>query len=534
MKKENSGISLEFVNFIFRHPWLFIYPTVIIFSVIFSNINSAVLKYRCSALVLLEVPGERLLKKVTTQSGGDLLQRLLVGESMRNIMKEVWPDKKEEDNPVAYRRSIDSLRRRIKLYYQGKKDLLNISAIHASPQFCHKLVTATINALKEENERTGKQKLENALVILKKQESFYKNKLRKVDEETANLKSTLKRKARSLTDEEKVLVNQILGESNFKKEEHPALQQLIKYDELLTALNLELLEVNRKKQALQAQLEGEMVLAPVETVDFEEDTLVQQHSKAIAEKELAMAKLIAGGYTEEHPEVRGIKKEIDIFKILKEKRLAELERKPQTTESAEPEARKEIKAELEEIEFQAGTLNDKISLIAMLQKRAKDRLTPPESQTMGVLSKEAARLTELKKEKQITTKYYSSIRSQMEDLELKLRFQKEEGGLIINVIEPPIVPIKPLPFQKLPKLLMGLIIAISAGTGLAFIVDALDDSAKSTTELRELLQIPILASIDQICTIRESKMKQVQRNLRFIGLPVCVLFGVIFAKLFMQ
>jgi len=532
MKKENTGISLDAVNFIFRHPWLFIYPIVIIFSFVFCSISNAVLKYKCSALVLLEVPGERLLKRVATQRGGDLLQRLLVGESLRNIMKEVWPDKKEEDNPVKYRNSIVFLRSKIKLHYQSKKDLLTVSVVHSRPEFCHKLVTATINALKEENERTGKQKLENALAILKKQEIFYKNKIKKVDEETADLKSTLRRKARTLTEDEKVLVDQILGEGTFKKEKHPALQQLVKYDELLTVLNLELLEVNRKKQVFQGQLESEMISVPI-AVDLEEDSLVRQHSKDIAEKELAIAKLLAGGYTEEHPEVRAVKKELNIFKILKESRLAELESKPQTTESAELEARMEIKAELEKVEFQVATLKDKISMIEILKERAEDRLAPPGSQGMGTLSKEATRLTELKKEKQITAKYYSTIRGQIEDLELKLRFQEEEGGLIISVIEPPIVPIKPLPFQKLPKILMGLIMAISAGTGLAFIVDALDDSAKSTTELRELLQIPILASIDRIYSIRENKTKQVQRNLRFIGLPACVLFAFIVAKLFM-
>lgn len=533
MKKENSGISLEFVNFIFRHPWLFIYPFVIIFSVVFTNVNNAVLNYKCEAVVLLEVPGEKLVKKVAIQGGGDLLQKLLIGESIRNIITEVWPDKKEDDDPAAYRSSLHFVRNKIGLRYDGNKDLLYISVMHSRPQLCYKLVEATINALKEQNKRTGRKKLKNALVILRKQGVFYKDKVKKIDKETADLKSVLRQKAKNLTDEEKVLVEQILGEFKFKEGEHPALLQLVKYDELLTGLNLELLEFRRKKQALQRELEGGMLLAPVEVVDFEKDSLVQQYSEDIAEKELAMAKLIAGGYTEEHPGVKNLKKEINIFKILKEKRLAELESKPQTTESSESKARMKIKAELEETTFQVSTLTDKINMIEILQKRAEDKLAPPAPQTMSALSEEATRFTELKKEKQVVQRNYSSIRSQIEDLELKLRFQEEEGGLIISVLESPILPTKPLPFQKLPKLLMGLIIGISAGTSLAFVVDALDDSANSTTELRELLQIPILASIDQICTIRETRMKQVQRNLRFIGLPVCALLSVIFANLFM-
>jgi len=65
----------------------------------------------------------------------------------------------------------------------------------------------------------------------------------------------------------------------------------------------------------------------------------------------------------------------------------------------------------------------------------------------------------------------------------------------INVIDPAIKPDRPVKPQKAKNLLLGLVVGVMAGLGLAFFFDYLDDSLKDGEAAQRLLGLPLLSVI---------------------------------------
>lgn len=70
----------------------------------------------------------------------------------------------------------------------------------------------------------------------------------------------------------------------------------------------------------------------------------------------------------------------------------------------------------------------------------------------------------------------------------------------INIVDPAITPEKPIKPNKRKNLLLGLLIGLMSGIGLAFFVDYLDDTIKDADEAKRILGLPILALIPYIET----------------------------------
>lgn len=539
MKEESTSFSLESIEFIFRHPCLFICPFVIIVSLTFAYVSNMTLYYESKAVISFEMPGETTIDKKFIQRKDDLLDKILLGESIRGIVKEVWPEINEEDNPIRYNSLLEKLRNNIKFKYDGRDPhLLTISFIDSNPEICYKTVDTTIELLIRENKRGREQEIESGLAFLKSQVEFYKNKLTAIDEEIAKIKTELRSKYPELNEQEKNLVEQIIGEApNFKEGQNPTLQKSIKYDEMLAELNLQLLEAQRKKEILERRLkERTYAVSTPTTQNLENDLFIKEYSRAIAEKELAMAGFISKGYTLEHPDVKRLQREIDDLKALKERRTDELMRTgPQTSEVARHQAEESLRAELANTESGIDILKDKIKLIEKYRRdtdvQLKGLLTGPAAST---ISTQATRLMELNNEKEINLSYYTDIRRRLEEVEIKSRLEKKEAGFNINILEKPQVPLKPIPLQNLPKMFMGLILGMSTGAGLAFLADSLNKPIRSSTELRELLGIPVIASIDRIVTLQEIRFRRKRRNIILVSLFVFVLLSKFLAKLLIK
>ena len=78
-----------------------------------------------------------------------------------------------------------------------------------------------------------------------------------------------------------------------------------------------------------------------------------------------------------------------------------------------------------------------------------------------------------------------------------------------------------------------MLIAIGVGAGLSYGANMLDTSVKSTAELRELLQLPVLASVDPISTPREAASIHARRKTIITGLVVFVVLSQIVIKILM-
>ncbi len=71
----------------------------------------------------------------------------------------------------------------------------------------------------------------------------------------------------------------------------------------------------------------------------------------------------------------------------------------------------------------------------------------------------------------------------------------------INIVDPAITPEKPVKPKKLQYLLLGLLLALGLGIGLAFFEEYLDDTIKSADEAKRVMGLPLLAIIPRISAL---------------------------------
>jgi hypothetical protein len=356
------------------------------------------------------------------------------------------------------------------------------------------------------------------------------DKLKIIDEEMSGIRTELKQKYQSLSEEERALIDQTIGSAPIDIKTQAKTRQLADYDQKLTELNLQLVELERTKEGLQDRLQkGDISLAPLSDSDLEEDAFIKGYSEAIANRELTMAGLMSQGYMSEHPQIKNAQREIENLKILREQRVEELLKNPTVSSTIKIARTESLRNQLKNTQAQIETVKIKMKTLQEYIQNSEDKLRPGLTGVTGV-SAQTLKLVELKGEKDINQRYYDDIRQQLEVAEIKNRLQKEDAGLKIEVVEEPVIPTKPIPLQKIKFLVIGLMVSVASGIGLAYTINSMDTSIKTSSELRKFLQVPILASIDQISTQQDISLRQVQRNALAIGLLVAVIVSYFIGK----
>ena len=535
--EESGGFSIEQIAFAFRHPLLILCSFLIIANFVVSYVSYKPEKYQCSAVLAFESLGESFVGKKFTEKRNDLLGRVLVGSSIRYILEETWPDVTEESDPQRYYRLIERLRspkNGIRMERDKRDDrLVRIHFSSTDPNLCYKVVKSSIDIILGENKKASEKKLKAGVSFLSGQVDFYRNKLKSIDLEMSQIKGKLTENISELSPEERFLISEAKSGLDVEEErESPALQQFVRYDEMLTELNLQLLEARNRKEVVQKRLEEDTFEPEAEkTQNFEQDSFIVKYSDAIAKKELQKSELMSKGFLPAHPDVKKVEREINDLNTLIKRRLDELKSQELVTPSSIVSQKQErLEAELDNIEFQIQSLNEKVALVDGYKKEAEIKLNPIKP-GLGEISDEVARLVELKNEKEINMKYYTDLRKKLEEAQIASRLETEEAGFKINIIEEPRVPLVPMPFQSAPKIIVGLIFALGVGLGLAYLVDMMNDSIRSNKDLYELLGLPVLASINRFVLLSEIRIKRVQQNAVLIGIIVIMVATRVILKI---
>ncbi|MFA6635878.1 MAG: hypothetical protein WCV56_02030 [Candidatus Omnitrophota bacterium] len=528
MKHDNAGVSLDSIRFLVQHPRLFIVPIVIMASIAFSYISAVPPVYECMAAISFDVPGGDIIGSEFFRQKENMLNNILLGDNIKRIIKEVWPEVSEEKDGERLNALVNRLRdpnKGIKINARRPRqtNATTIQFQHTDPEISYKVVSATIDVLKTISREKTESEIELGLAFLRNQLEFYRDKIKNIDEEISRIKMDLTRKYTELSREERMLVDDILspgarGDTSMRRQAFA--QQMIGYEEKSTDLNLQLLELEKRKEDLLRQLSGEDA-APLFTAgDLEKDHYLAQYRAAIVRNELAMSELFAQGFLPAHPQARRIQGEIDGLNLLKEKRIRDLT-DPAAGRSVLEER---IEEELRMVETQIETVKLQIDRIEEYKSSSEKQLSPGYAH-LGEISSEISRLASLSGEREVNLKYLQEMRHQMEMGEVRARIEREEVGVKINVVEGPQLPLNPIPFQNAKVMLYWTILGIGAGITLAYLADSLDNSIKSSSELRVLLKIPVLASMDQVISWEEHRRRNFGRKVFVIALAVFVLMS---------
>ncbi len=197
-------------------------------------------------------------------------------------------------------------------------------------------------------------------------------------------------------------------------------------------------------------------------------------------------------YTDKHPKVQSLKRDIDA--TIQELRGFASASSPDSIKPTDPAIIWHdlyVENLLAEVEY-----NNLVSKIETLQKLANEYRNrvfeqPPEEQQ---------ELLKLQREVIVAQDAHQAMLRTNE----KIQSLEAEKALNVSIIEPAQRPLKPVPRRRPFKMIMGAIISVILGVGLAYLREAIDRSVKTPEEIEKKLGLPVLGYVVDASTSRST------------------------------
>lgn len=197
-------------------------------------------------------------------------------------------------------------------------------------------------------------------------------------------------------------------------------------------------------------------------------------------------------YTDKHPKVQSLKRDVDA--TIHELRGFANTSSPDSIKPTDPAIIWHdlyVENLLAEVEY-----NNLVSKIETLQKLANEYRNrvfeqPPDEQQ---------ELLKLQREVIVAQDAHQAMLRTNE----KIQSLEAEKALNVSIIEPAQRPLKPVPRRRPFKMIMGMVISVILGVGLAYLREAIDLSVKTPEEIEKKLGLPVLGYVVDASTSRHS------------------------------
>ena len=251
-------------------------------------------------------------------------------------------------------------------------------------------------------------------------------------------------------------------------------------------------------------------------VSPEDDVQLQENQLEELQTELAQK---MGKFSDRHPDVIKLKKTIEVLQREIEEMGEDKGKAQVETEPAENPAYINLSTQIE-------TTNMDIEALGEEQKRLKAKLE--------AYQKRLELTPRIELEYKLLTRDYDNSRRRYQEILDKLMLAKSAEGLEkgqkgqkFTIIDPAILPEKPYKPNRLAIVLIGFVLSIGAGVGIAALKEFSDRAVRSEVVLAHLTKRPVLAVVPFIETaadLRRKRRKRVIFSFSFVtGTGLCVL-----------
>jgi succinoglycan biosynthesis transport protein ExoP len=122
---------------------------------------------------------------------------------------------------------------------------------------------------------------------------------------------------------------------------------------------------------------------------------------------------------------------------------------------------------------------------------------------------------------------YQQILAKQTEAKVSENLEIDRKGEKFTMIEPPQVPEEPISPNRLLIVFLGLLLSVACGVGAAAAHESLDASVRGPSDIRQLLQVPALASIPVIVTSEDrARRRRLNRYSWSSGIAVALLLAV--------
>lgn len=464
-----------YVNALWKRRWIALLGAWVVAIPIWIVVASMPSIYESSSRVYVDTSSvlQPLLRGMAVQSNLQtqvqlMKQTLLSRPNLLEVARKTDYDL-TVTNDAQMERLLDSIEDRTSVA-SNREDVFYISFEDPNPQRAHEVVQALLSIFVESNLGQTREDLDTAEEFIDRQIAEYEARLEEAEDRLAKFKQKN--------------IDVVLGEGSY-------LARATSATDIMEQLEQDLSVAIAQRNLLRQELLTIPETVPTEllTTGPPDDTEYR-----IVELEAQMRQLLSQ-YTEKHPDVVIVQRQLNALLARREASMAALE-------EAGPVAESLVEDEV------YGTPNPFYSEIKLRLIETETRIEDLRRRAAGAraeaegLAAKAEGVPRIEAEFKRLNRDYDVVKSRHDELlsrreSARMSRSREAVGQQVQyrVIDPPVVPSQPVGPNRPLFLMAGLILALGAGLGLAFLLVILDTSFSTVAELRDYTGIPVFGAV---------------------------------------
>jgi polysaccharide chain length determinant protein (PEP-CTERM system associated) len=481
-----------------RNRMLFLAPFVVIFCVVSLSSLFFPKVYESSTLVRAQKkqPNPIGRERVVREDDRDfvravrqmLLSRPIVGQTVRKLNLD---SDAQDDAEIAA--LIGSIIKRVSINSKAS-EFFSVTYQDGDPERAMQVVTTLVNTFIEERLSMKRDEAFSSVDFIKEQLNVYMKKLETSEEALSKFKQAH------------------LGE--MPGAQNATLIQLERMRDNLAQTNIAMQEALGRKRLIERQLSGEQPM--VVSMKTGAAASVEQKIQIL---EFQLGQLL-GNYTEKHPDVIRIRTEIQ--RLREQGDQAEPEVFSPTGAAGEVTTlnplHQKLKEGLNNIDIAIGTMSNKKGILEL-------KIAQYERKALSIPDQEKE-LVALQRDYNVNNNIYNMLLLKYEESRISRQLEFSQGGTRFQVLEPAVLPLRPIKPDILQFLGAALVLGCATGAGLVFMREYLDTSTKGVRETEEVYNFPVLAAIPVITTEKEIQHQKVQQR-KFLLSTLIFFIGIV-------
>ncbi len=486
-EQEEQQISLEdYLRIIYRSRWLILASFLVVFiaTVIFTFTTPPV--YQATAKIMVESKGsmERALfdlnylgnqSTLVTNQVEILKSRRLAEEVVRTLESAPYRDSLQIFQPnkdgeyLTFREQVKWIQDQLEVTPQKESDVIEINFKGGSPFEAAKVCNIIAETYRKLNREMNRSEFKELRQFLERQLQYKGAELKKSEE-------ALKRYQEE---------NKLVALDDVTQE---MITRLAEVQAELETTTMELEAALEQKKSFEKELEERKKNLPVEVTQVSSPLLKElqeEYARKVSEK-ITYETLVSQEKVD--PEIYSLKLRsmTSQIKAIQKRLQEEARRIAMSTMVADPLAiSQQLVENILTLDSQIKGLRAKIEVLR--------EVIDTYEQQLANLPQKAIELARLKRQLEVDKNTYILITEKLEETKISEAGQQENIRIVDYAIEP-LYPIKP---KKKLNLLLGALIGLGLGIGLAFMIEYFDQSIKNPEEI-EKLGFPILSIIPEI------------------------------------
>jgi polysaccharide chain length determinant protein (PEP-CTERM system associated) len=499
----------DYLEIVKRRKWSLMLPAVIIF--LLAGIVALVLPavYKSEATILIEeqeIPEDFVTATVTgyaEQRIQQINQRIMSFTRLMEIIQrfELYPELKDKwtTEEIVAKIKADTRLEPVSAEIIDKRTgrpsnatiAFTLSYEGKNPQKVQQVTNVLTSLFLEENLQVREKQAQETTAFLEGEMERVKAELAQIDSRIAGFKEE------HINELPEMLQLNLQTLNNIERNIELAAQQLRTLKE--------------KEEYLQTQLAS--------TAPFEEEQTSRQRLEELRVELVHLTKR----FSDEYPDV--VKARAEIAEL--EQQLAAVDRKPAKSKNRpDNPAYITLSAQLASTRSEIGSVSGQLTELNLDATEYRNRVaaTPKVEEAYNVL---------LNARNNTRAKYDDLMRKLME-ARVAHGLEKEQKGERFTLIEPPRLPEKPYKPNRLAIVLIGMVLGVGAGVGLAALREFSDDAVRDADSLTMATRFPVLAGIPRIMTESDLADRRRKRLVWVGGAVGAVVLGLVVFHFFVM